>query len=279
MREAYGKLVNRCYRGAPCLLGEETAVIKEAYWDYYDSGRRAYIFIECKINQKFYSQSLLQIEEAEKVQSGVASATYETPDLQLADQNGVWMTRSDDPECYPQAPFEEPKDCSICDLVCDIRDDARYLKDDGTCPYPDAMPGPSYWKIQDGDRPCGDFLHPNLLLNIEATNRKRRKAAKAHIWKYLKDPHWMHTLINSGQRMKDVWERNYQPVTVYYRSFETILQYLKSVPKERRTPLFMKHIRKNLEYSPSFKPLREKDYEQRLLRKLEGMIEDASHIG
>ena len=53
-------------------------------------------------------------------------------------------------------------------------------------------------------------------------NRKRRKAAKVYIWKYLKEAHWMHTLINSGQRMIDVWERNYRPVTFYFRSFETI---------------------------------------------------------
>lgn len=44
-------------------------------------------------------------------------------------------------------------------------------------------------------------------------------------------------------RMIDVWKRNYQPAAFYYRSFETILLYLKSLPAERKTPAFLRHIR------------------------------------
>jgi len=215
----------------------------------------------------------LQIEEAEKYQTPTGIESYETPDLQLADQNGRWMTRSEDPESYQHRPWDEPKTCDLCDIVCDIRDDERYLQDDGSCPFPDSAPELRYWKIEDNDRECQDFLHPILLQNIEAINRKRRKAAKAHIWKYLKEERWMHTLINSGQRMIDVWERNYKPVTFYFRSFETIYLYLKTLPKERRTPQFVQHIRRNIEYSPSFKQLlRGRSYEAELLRKIDRMV-------
>ena len=267
--------MNRCYRNGPCLFGEPKKVIREADWDHYDPASRSFIYLECRLHQKHWSPSLLQIEEAEKYHSPTGNATYEAPDLQLSDQNGRWMTRSEDPECYYQEPFEEAKTCDLCDIVCDIRNDQRYLNSDGTCPFPDPEPKSIYWKIEDNDRECQDFLHPMLLQNIDSINRKRRKAAKAHIWKYLKDPKWMHTLINSGQRMIDVWKRNYQPVTFYYRSFEQIYLYLKTLPKERKTPMFLQHIRGNLEKSPSFEKLKgESDYEKTMLAKIDGMIEE-----
>jgi len=272
--------MNNCLRGgAPCLFGEPKKVPKEAYWDYYDKASKSFIYLDCKIHQKYWVPSLLQIEEAEKYQTPLGTESYETPDLQLADQNGRWMTRSEDPDCYRQMPYEEAKNCSICDIVCDIRDDKRYLNPDGSCPYNDPAPEQLYWKINDYDRPCQDFLHPLLLQNIEAINRKRRIAAKNHIWKYLKEPHWMHTLINSGQRMIDVWKRNYKPVEFYYRSFETIVLYLKTIPEERRTPMFLQHIRKNLEYSPSFGELvRKSEYERGLLGKIEGITREKKSL-
>lgn len=274
MKEAYGIPVNQCYRNGDCLFGERKTVPKEVYYDYYDTTTRSYIFLECKLNQKFYTQSLLEIESAEKYHTPTGNKTYETPDLQLADQNGKWMTRSDDPDCYKHTPYDfEDKNCNICDLVCDIRDDVRYLKEDGSCPYNEgSTPEPIYWKIEDGDKPCSDFLHPMLLQNIESINRKRRKAAKAYIWKHLKNPDVMHKLINSGQRMIDVWKRNYKPVTFYYRSFEQILLYLKTVPRERKTEQFLQHVRKNLEYSPSFKQLLKDDVERRVLERLDKMV-------
>ena len=276
MREFNGVYVNACYRSGPCLFGEQVKVKKESYWDYYDSAQRSFVFLQCKIHQKYYTPGVLQIEDAEKYQSALATESYEHPDLQLADQNGRWMTRSDDPGCYYQEPYEEPKTCSICDIVCDLRDRTKYLEPDGTCPYPDPPPAPIYWKIDDQARPCQDFLHPLMLSNIDAINKKRRRAAKAHVWKYLQQPRWMHALINSGQRMIDVWKRNYQPVTFYYRSFETILLYLKSIPADNRTGSFLQHVRGNLEKSPSYKHLlRESDYERGLLDKIDRMVAQA----
>ena len=74
--------------------------------------------------------------------------------------------------------------------------------------------------------------------------------------------------------MIDVWERNYQPVTFYYRSFETIYLYLKTMPKEMKRPMLLKRVRENLEKSPSFEQLlQESEYEQMMLRKIERMVE------
>ena len=272
--------MNRCFRnGAPCLFGEPIRVIKEAYWDYYDSQTRSFVFLQCRIHQKFWTPSLLQIEESEKYHSGSGTASYEAPDLQMSDQNGRWMTRSDDPDLYRHTPFDfESKTCSVCDLVCDIRDNKQYLKPDDTCPFSDAESSYElvYWKIEDNDQPCQDFLHPMLLQNIDAINRKRRKAAKAHIWKYLKNSHWMHTLINSGQRMIDVWQRNYQPVVVYYRSLEQIYLYLKTLPKAKKTPIFLQHVRKNLEKSPSYEQLLDQEYERQMLKKINEIVQKAN---
>ena len=116
-------------------------------------------------------------------------------------------------------------------------------------------------------------MHPLMLQNIESINRKRRKAAKAHILKYLK-AHWMNSLINSGQRMSDVWERNYKPVEFYYRSFEQIYLYLKTLPKERKTPMFLQHIRGNMEKSQSFEQLvKESEYERGMLGKIDTLMD------
>ena len=90
----------------------------------------------------------------------------------------------------------------------------------------------------------------------------------------------MHALINSGQRMMDVWKRNYQPVTFYFRSFETVVLYVKSLPKERRTPQFLQHIRGNIEKSPSFRELvRESSYEQDLLQKIDKIVGEVEEQG
>lgn len=257
MKEWNGVYVNDCTRGgAPCLFSKQVKVSREDYWDYYDSKQKAYVFLECKLNQKYYTSSVLQIEEAEKYQSGVAASTYEHPDLQLADTNGRWMTRSDDPECYYQEPWEEAKTCSLCDIICDIRDDERYLNKDGTCPFPDPAPTPIYWRIEESDGPCKDYLHPLLLQDIEAINRRRRRTAKARIWKYLKEPRWMHALINSGQRIIDVWERNYKPAQIYFNSLDTIKLFLKTIPEERKTEQFLELIRRNVRGSPSYETIR-----------------------
>lgn len=83
----------------------------------------------------------------------------------------------------------------------------------------------------------------------------------------------MHTLINSGDRMIDVWKRNYQPVTFYFRSFETIVLYLKSLPAAAKTPTFLNHLWHNLEMSPSFNELRERsNYEQMMFSKIDQMV-------
>ncbi len=268
--------MNRCYRRGPCLFGIEKIVRKAEYWDYYDKGRKKFIYLECMLHQKFYTPSLLQIEEADKHQSGLSTESYETPDLQLADQNGVWMTRSEDPECYEWPLDDEAKTCDKCDLVCNIRDKQEYMRDDGSCPFPEAGPQLKYWKIEDYDRECRDFLHPLLLQDIDAINRRRRRTAKAKIWNHLKEPKVMHTLINSGQRMIDVWKRNYQPVTFYYRSFETVILYIKNLPPEVRTPSLLKRIRINIEKSPSFNQLlRESYYEESLLEKIDRYVVEA----
>jgi hypothetical protein len=265
--------VNKCYRGGPCLFGEQVKVGKEAEWDYYDKASRSFIYLKCKLNQKYYTPNLLQIEEEDKYQSGLSTESYETPDLHLADQNGVWMTRSEDPECYEWPPEDEPKTCPKCDLVCDIRDDKRYLNDDGSCPFSDATPYLRYWKIEDYDRPCQDFLHPLLLQDIDAINRRRRRAAKAKLWSYLKEPKWMHALINSGQRIIDVWRRHYQPVTFYYHSFDTIKLYIKNLPPEaRKNRHLLKRIRQNIEKSPSFRQLLESWEEESKLEELDKYI-------
>jgi hypothetical protein len=273
MREENGFYVNKCYRNGPCLFGDPLKVSRDGHWDYYDRSSRSYIYLRCRINQKYWTPSLLQIEEDEKFASGMGSATFETADLQLADQNGRWMTRSDDPECYSQMPFEEPKACSICDIVCDIRDDERYLLEDGSCPFDDPPPQLHYWKVNDADLPCQDFLHPLLLQDVDAMNRKRRRMAKSKLWGYLKQKKWRDALIDKGESILDVWGRNYQQVNFYYRSFETIILYLKSLPSERKTSMFLRYLHRNLETSPSFKALVRDEREKRLLEKIGGLVE------
>jgi hypothetical protein len=261
-------LTNQCYRKGPCLHGTPIKVSRGDRWDYYDKGLRSYVSLECRLHQKHYSPSLLQIEEAEKYQAGLGTESFESADLQLADTNGVWFSRSDDPELYRWPPdSDEEKTCSICDVVCDIREMAEYLKDDGSCPYEDAGPDSIYLKVEDNDRSCQDFLHPLLLQDIKAINTRRARIAKAHIWKYLQEPKWMHSLINSGQRMVDVWRRNYKPVTFYFNSFESIVLYLKNMPAEMKgNKHILRRIRGNLELSPSFKVNLDKgEWEERML--------------
>ena len=265
-------LVNRCYRGAPCLSGTGKIVSKEAYFDFYDRGSRRYVFLECRLHQKFLMVSDLERDREEKHFFPTGTQSSEYSDLQLADQNGVWMSRSEDEACYQHTPFEEPKTCSDCDIsICDIRDWEEYL-DNGTCPFPDPPPAQTYWRIGDGDRPCRDFLHPNLLLDLEAVNRKRRKMAYNKLRKYLSQPYWLHRTINSGQRILDIWQRNYRPAEAFYRSFETLILYLKNTPERRKTPAFLGLLRKNIQHSPSHKSLLEDSYERSLWQKLDGML-------
>lgn len=255
------------------MLANQKTVPKEAYWDYYDTTQKAYIRLDCKIHQKYATPTLLQIEEAEKFHTPTGSASYETPDLQLADYNGRWMTRSDDPESYAHKPWDEPKNCSICDIVCEIRNDEKYLNEDGTCPYPDTAPEPTYWRVDEQRiKPCGDYLSPVMLLNLEAVNRKRRRKAKAFLWGYLKEKKWRDTHINSGRRMIDVWEKHYKPLVFYFRSFETIFLYLKTLPNNAKTNQFIKHLKKNLSTSPSFLELSKKETEIQNWKKLEKIL-------
>lgn len=245
---------------------------KEDRWDYYDRSSRSYIYLECRLHQKHYTPSLLQVEEGDKFQSGMGTETYETPDLQLTDSNGIWFTNSSDPEYFQWPINDEHRTCSLCDIVCDIRDDMRYMREDGSCPYDDAdaPPEPLYRKIQDYDQPCRDFLHPLLLQDIPAINRRRRRMTKAKLWSYLKQKRWRDALINKGERIKDVWLRNYQPVTVYFNSFESVRLYIKNLPAEMRNNRFLRQrIRENLELSPSYRECLERgEWEERMLSKI-----------
>jgi hypothetical protein len=258
-------------------------VSKGEDYDYYDRESRSYVFLECRLHQKYYSQSILEAELEDQYVSGVSSSLREHRDLQLADSDGVWFTRSEDPECYlwPTYPGEEdldekviadePRTCNRCDLICDIRNDKRYLNEDGTCPYPDPSPVLKYWKVGDNDKPCEDFLHPLLLQDVKAMNRKRARIAKAKLWNYLKQKKWRDMLINKGERIIDVWKRNYQPVVFYFKSFETIWLYLKNLPPEmKKNKYLLKRIRQNLEYSPSYKECLERgEWERRMLGKID----------
>lgn len=273
MSESY---TNQCYRKAPCLHGTPVTVSRADHWDYYDKTTRSFINLDCRLHQKHYTPSLLQIEEADKHQSGLSTETYETPDLQLADSNGIWFTRSEDPELYNWSPdSDEPKTCNLCDIVCDIRDMQEYLHDDGTCPFDDPAPSIIYHRIDDHDQPCRDYLHPLFLQDIKSINRRRARTAKAHIWKHLQEPRWRHALINSGQRMADVWRRNYKPVHVYFDSFQTIALYLKNLPPHmRQNRNLLQRIKENMEGSPSFKEnLQKGDWEERLLKNIYRVVD------
>jgi hypothetical protein len=265
---------NQCYRNGPCLHGTPEPVSRGEAWDYYDRQTRSYVYLHCRLGQKQFSPSLLQVEEAEKYQCGLSTESYETPDLQLADTNGVWFTRSDDPEFYrwPEEA-EEGKTCTICELVCEIRDEKRYMRADETCPYDDAAPELIYTKVQDNDHPCYDFLHPLLLQDIKAINRRRARTTKAKLWSYLKQKRWRDALIQKEDRMIDVWNRNYQPVTFYFSSFESIALYIKNMPAAmRRNKHLLKRVRENLELSPSYRENLEKgEWEKRMLRRVEEM--------
>ena len=251
--------VNHCYRGAPCLFAKPVTVNKADNYDYYDTRSRRYVHLACGIHQKYWTDSLLVMENAEKFYSPVGQKTYETPDLQLADSNGRWFTNSSDPEYYHWDPrYDEPMKCELCDLVCDIRDDERYLEEDGACPFPDPAPTPKYTQVQDYDRPCRDFLHPLMLENIDAINRKRRIAAFNHLKQYLGDIKWINALINTGQTITEVWERHYKPVTFYYSSFDAILKYVRSRPEEQQeNRVWLKHVWGNAKKSPSYRELRQ----------------------
>ena len=269
-------LTNQCYRKGPCLHGTPVQVSRDDKWDYYDKVSKSYILLECRLNQKYYTLSILETEEAEKYQSGMGTPTFEHRDLQLADTNGVWFTRSDDPEQYRwPAQAEEGKKCNICDIVCDIRDMGKYMLEDGSCPYNDVMPEPVYSKVEEYDRPCQDFLHPLLLQDIKAINQRRKRAAKSKLWGYLKEKKWRDALIDKGDRMIGVWHRNYKPVTFYFSSFESVWLYIKNLPPEmKRNKHLLKRIRENLEYSPSFKEnLGKGEWEGRMLRRVEKSIE------
>jgi hypothetical protein len=247
-------------------------------WDYYDRQSRSYIYLRCRLNQKNYSPSLFHIEEAEKYQSGLSTESYEAPDLQLADTNGIWFTRSDDPESYrwPEEA-EEGKECSLCELLCEIREDERYMREDGACPYDDAAPELIYSKIQDNDHPCYDFLHPLLLQDINAINRRRARAAKAKLWSYLKQKKWRDALIQKGERITDVWKRNYQPATFYFNSFESVWLYVKNLPGEmKRNKRLLRRVRENLELSPSFREnLEKEEWEERMFRRVDCYVEES----
>ena len=257
------------------MHGDPVQVSREKKWDYYDRSQKAFIYLSCRLQQKHYTPSLLQIEEAEKYQAGSSTSTYETPDLQLHDTNGIWFTRSDDPEMYRwPTTVDDPKICSICDIVCDIRDMQKYMRDDGSCPYDDPAPQAVYSQVQDRDESCRDFLHPLLLQDLEAINRKRRRMAKAHIGKYLKQKKWRDLLITKEDRMVDVWQRNYKPVTFYFNSFETIVLYLKNLPAEMmRSKGLLRRVRENLELSPSYRECLESgDWEKRMLARVYEMV-------
>lgn len=249
---------NSCYRGAPCLFAEPSPVKREDNWDYYDTRKRQYIHLACSIHQKYWTDSLLEIENADKWHTPVGRESYETRDLQLADTNGTWFTLSDDPEWYQWNPdYDESMTCPRCELVCEVRDDKRYLNEEATCPFPDPAPVLKYTSVQDYDRPCQDFLHPLLLENIDSVNRKRRKAAFHHLAGYLRQPKWIHALINTGQSITEVWERNYQPAMCYYSSFDTILKYVRSRPRElQKNRQWVRHLWNNARKSPSYRELR-----------------------
>ena len=250
---------------------------RDAQWDYYDKAEKSYIFLECRLHQKYTTPTLREIEEEEKHQSGLSTETYETPDLQLADTNGIWFTNSGDPESYRWPVSDDPKTCNICDLVCDIRDDERYMRKDGSCSYDDAVtaPEPMYHKVQDYDRACQDFLHPLLLQDIKAINKRRRRMAKAKLWGYLKQKKWRDALINKGERITDVWQRNYQPVMFYFNSFESVWLYMKNLPLEmKRSNFLIQRIRDNIKLSPSYRECLERgEWEERMLGKIERLNE------
>ena len=250
--------VNQCYKGAPCLFARPIPVKREDNWDYYDSRSRRYIYLDCSIHQKFWTDSPLKIENTEKWHTPTGRESFETPDLQLADTNGSWFTNSDDPERYSWNPeYDEPMTCGRCETVCDVRDDERYLETDGACPFPDPAPVQKYSGVRDYDSRCGDFLHPLVLENLDAINRKRRKVAYNHISGYLKQPRWIHALINSGQTIREVWGRHYQPATFYYSSFDTILKYIRSRPEKlRKNRQWLRHVWSNSKKSPSYRELR-----------------------
>ena len=271
--------VNRCYRNGPCLFGDPERVSREDHWDYYDSSRRAYVHLDCRIHNKHYAVSPVEIENEESYLSGLSAREH--PDLQLHDTDGVWWTCSNDPESFHYDFLKEDveKRCADCDILCQIRDWEKYLDPGGSCPYPDPPPQPIYRKVV-YDGPCDNFLHPLLLQDVDAINRKRRRVAKAHIWKYLKEPKWMHALINSGQPMMQVWRRNYRPAQVYFSSFETVKLYLKTMPEHmRRNPRLVERVRENLEKSPSTRKLlreswHEEDLKGEMDRYIDGLVKE-----
>lgn len=280
---------NQCFRSGPCLHGTPVEVTKDQNWDYFDKSSRSYIYLDCRLKQKYYSQGVLEEEAEEQYLSGMSTQQKEHGDLQLSDTDGVWFTRSEDPENYlwPSFPGEddgeylddkvadELRTCKSCDIVCDIRNDSRYLNDDGSCPYPDPSPTLKYWKVEDNDRPCQDFLHPLLLQDIPAINARKRRATKSKLWGYLKQKKWRDLRINKGERITDIWRRNYQPVAFYYKSFETVWLYMKNLPPEmKRNKHLLNRVRENLEYSSSYNECLERgEWERRMLENIEMAVE------
>lgn len=280
---------NQCYRKGPCLNGEWRETTAEEAYDYREGGR--YYKIEsCRLHQLYYTQSPLEAELEENYRSGLTTQQHSTPDAQLHDSNGIWFTNTSDPENYHQiTPLQalddeisdpeddydlETKICRNCSIICEIRDWDKYLNEDGTCPYPDATePQPIYRRVEK-DRECGDYLHPLLLQDLERLNQKRRRIAKSKLWGYLKQKKWRDTLIQKGEPISAVWRRNYRPAVVYYRSFETVFLYLKNLPPEMKSNKFLlQRVRKNIEYSPSFKQcLGRGEWEERMLGNIDRII-------
>jgi hypothetical protein len=187
------------------------------------------------------------------------------------------MTRSDDPDCYPHKPFDfEKKNCSICDLVCNVRDDERYLNEDGSCPYPDSVSEPVYWLVADQKvSSCKEYLSPTMLLDLDAVNRKRRRKTKAFLWGYLKEKKWLDLQINSGRRMIDVWEKHYKPLQFYLPSVETLWLYVKNVPRKQRSKQFVSHIVSNVEkYCVNLDELLLNEWEQKMWGKIERLTDE-----
>ena len=224
------------------MFGDQVRAKREQNWDYYDPSQKSYIYLDCRIHNKLYLPSQVEIENEASYLSGLPLPAREYPDLQLWDSDGVWFTNSDNPDNYLFDPeYEEPMQCDRCDIICDLRDDETYLNEDNTCPFPDPEPALDYWKVQDYDQSCRHFLHPLLLQDIDAINRRRRRTAKRKLWGYLKQKKWRDLLISKRERIIDVWRRNYQPATFYFNSFDTIKLYLKTAPPElRRSRMFLK---------------------------------------
>lgn len=146
------------------------------------------------------------------------------------------------------------------------------MNEDGTCPYPDATePQPIYRKVQDEDQACQDYLHPLLFQDLSAINRKRRRLTKAKLWGYLKQKKWRDLRISKGERIVDIWKRNYKESNVYYSSFASIVLFLKNMPNHmQRNQQLLRRVLQNVQRSPSYKQCTERgQWEESMLEKIE----------